>query len=161
MKKVKSFRIDEKLEEEILLYAKQMGVTFSQFVEYSLYQFFGKKPTEKYKVSDELSDTMLNVRVGKNLYRDLSEIVEDKNTTFSQEIRYRLLATLNNPSYDVIELKALFSLKADLNRLGNLLKLAINESAVDADLIKSLEFSIKNIEQEIANIGIEARKREL
>lgn len=132
MKKVKTFRINEDIEKIIQSLAEEQGITFSQFVELACYSMIDKKPnieqlTRKKKKYDDKKDESLEVRftVDSNSFLKLTKIVQDKNTTFSQEIRFRLSATLNKDIFSEQEFSKLWQVRNDLNSLGNLFRLAI------------------------------------
>ena len=111
MKKVKTFRINEDIEKIIQSLAEEQGITFSQFVELACYS----------------KDESLEVRftVDSDSFLKLTKIVQEKNTTFSQEIRFRLSATLNKDIFSEQEFSKLWQVRNDLNSLGNLFRLAI------------------------------------
>lgn len=132
MKKVKTFRINEDIEKIIQSLAEEQGITFSQFVELACYSMIDRKPnieqlTRKKKKYDDKKDESLEVRftVDSDSFFKLTKIVQDKNTTFSQEIRFRLSATLNKDIFSEQEFSKLWQVRNDLNSLGNLFRLAI------------------------------------
>lgn len=132
MKKVKTFRINEDIEKIIQSLAEEQGITFSQFVELACYSMIDRKPnieqlTRKKKKYDDKKDESLEVRftVDSDSFLKLTKIVQDKNTTFSQEIRFRLSATLNKDIFSEQEFSKLWQVRNDLNSLGNLFRLAI------------------------------------
>lgn len=132
MKKVKTFRINEDIEKIIQSLAEEQGITFSQFVELACYSMIDKKPnieqlTRKKKKYDDKKDESLEVRftVDSDSFLKLTKIVQEKNTTFSQEIRFRLSATLNKDIFSEQEFSKLWQVRNDLNSLGNLFRLAI------------------------------------
>ena len=132
MKKVKTFRINEDIEKIIQSLAEEQGITFSQFVELACYSMTDRKPnieqlTRKKKKYDDKKDESLEVRftVDSDSFLKLTKIVQDKNTTFSQEIRFRLSATLNKDIFSEQEFSKLWQVRNDLNSLGNLFRLAI------------------------------------
>lgn len=132
MKKVKTFRINEDIERIIQSLAEEQGITFSQFVELACYSMIDKKPnieqlTRKKKKYDDKKDESLEVRftVDSDSFLKLTKIVQEKNTTFSQEIRFRLSATLNKDIFSEQEFSKLWQVRNDLNSLGNLFRLAI------------------------------------
>lgn len=132
MKKVKTFRINEDIEKIIQSLAEEQGITFSQFVELACYSMIDRKPnieqlTRKKKKYDDKKDESLEVRftVDSDSFLKLTKIVQEKNTTFSQEIRFRLSATLNKDIFSEQEFSKLWQVRNDLNSLGNLFRLAI------------------------------------
>lgn len=132
MKKVKTFRINEDIEKIIQSLAEEQGITFSQFIELACYSMIDRKPnieqlTRKKKKYDDKKDESLEVRftVDSDSFLKLTKIVQDKNTTFSQEIRFRLSATLNKDIFSEQEFSKLWQVRNDLNSLGNLFRLAI------------------------------------
>lgn len=132
MKKVKTFRINEDIEKIIQSLAEEQGITFSQFVELACYSMIDRKPnieqlTRKKKKYDNKKDESLEVRftVDSDSFLKLTKIVQEKNTTFSQEIRFRLSATLKKDIFSEQEFSKLWQVRNDLNSLGNLFRLAI------------------------------------
>lgn len=135
MKIKKSFRINEDVDNIIKNLAEENGITFSQFVELACYSMIDKEPnienlTRKSKKQDGKKNEHLEVRlsVDSDSFLKLAKIVKSKNTTFSQEIRFRLSATLEKDIFSEQEFSKLWQVRNDLNSLGNLFRLAIKSN---------------------------------
>ena len=139
MKKVRTFRINEDVEKLILVIAEEQGITFSQFVELACYSLLDEKKLPNKiieKAKEKNSEKILvDFKVNHNTFKKLAEIVQEKNTTFSQEIRFRLSATLEKSIFSEQEFSKLWQVRNDLNSLGNLFRLAI-KSNVPMDEVK-------------------------
>jgi hypothetical protein len=135
MKKVKTFRMNDDIEKIIQSLAEEQGVTFSQFVELACYSMIDKRPNienliRKKKKYNNKKDEYLEVRfaLDSDSFSKLTKVVQKKNTTFSQEIRFRLSATLSKDIFSEQEFSKLWQVRNDLNSLGNLFRLAIKSN---------------------------------
>lgn len=164
MKIVRTFRIDENFFERIKELAKSQGITFSQFVELACYAMVEENPVptkqiEKHKKREVID---LQFRIDQPTYKELVKVIQSKNSTLSQEVYYRVSASLTNPIFDTMEFKQLSHLHFDLNRLGNLLKLAINNKMpVDLAVLESIRKDIQAVSDEIDKALTHTRKRTL
>lgn len=146
MKTKFSLRINENLLEEMREFAQSEGLSTGQLIELACYKLMDQKPTlNKFSGKDKLTNAIqIKTKLNNSTFKKLKKICEEKNITLSQEIRHRLSMTMDNEIFHEQEFVQLAQLRADLNRYGNLLKLAINQNAkIDSDL---LEKSIKAIE---------------
>lgn len=165
MKIVKTFRIDEAFSKKLISLAESQGITFSQFVELACYALADEtpKPTKLIKKSTKKVEVIdLQFTIDQPTYKKLAEITQIKNSTLSQEIYYRLSATLADPIFDTQEFNQLHALHFDLNRLGNLFKLAINNKMpVETSILEDIRKDIKSVSDELGNILSLSRKRKL
>ena len=77
-------------------------------------------------------------------------------------MNYRLSATLENNVFSDVELGKLWAVKVDIDRLGNLFKLAIDQKTpVNDELFKQLDDDIKDLRNEFNNILTTVNKRTL
>lgn len=164
MKQKASFRIDEPLHKKLKDFANNQGITTSQLIELACYHFMEEKPKptkqiERYKKLETMNITL---RLDQPTYKSLAKITQSKNSTLSQEISYRLSATLTDPIFDTQEFKNLYQLHFDLNRLGNLFKLAINNKiAIDMAMLNGMESNVNALRDELKEILDHTRKRKL
>ena len=156
MKKVKTFRINEDVDNIIQNLAENNAITISQFFELASYSMIDKEPiienlTRKSKKQDGKKNEHLEVRlsVDSDSFLKLAKIVKSKNTTFSQEIRFRLSATLEKDIFSEQEFSKLWQVRNDLNSLGNLFRLAI-KSNIPMDEKKLNEMQKLVIETKLA-----------
>ncbi|KOE62560.1 hypothetical protein [Aggregatibacter actinomycetemcomitans] len=155
MKIVKTFRIDKEFSQKVTALAESQGITFSQFVELACYALADEQPklTKKIEKSKKLEVIDLQMYVDQSAYRKLIKIIQAKNSTLSQELNYRLSATLENPVFNDVELGKLWAVKVDIDRLGNLFKLAIDQKTpVNDELFKQLNNNVTELRNEFNNI---------
>ena len=102
MKKKASFRIDEQLHEKLKEFANSEGITTSQLIELACYHFMEEKPkpTKQIERHKKLETINVTLRVDQPTYRKLANIIQAKNSTLSQELNYRLSATLEEPVFE-------------------------------------------------------------
>lgn len=163
---IKSFRINEDFSNEVKAIADEHNVTYSQLVELSLYSFLEKKspPSKRLLLAKEHETKQVHftLELDSNHFKRLSEVTNKKNSTLSQEIRYRLSATLDNPVFSDNEFSSLMKARGDLNRVGNLLKLAIaKEKVIDNELLNNIDKQIKELKKEWYDTLVKMRKRQL
>jgi hypothetical protein len=92
----------------------------------------------------------------------LANIIQAKNSTLSQELNYRLSATLEEPVFDIVELNELWAVKCDVDRLGNLLRWALKEKReIDENLLIELDEKVTALRDEFREILTQAHKRRL
>lgn len=167
MKIKKAFRINEELSNEVKAMADINNISYSQFIELSLYYFLeNNPPNNKYLLSKENERKFIHftLEVNANHLNKLKKIASKKNSTLSQEIRYRLSATLDSPVFSDNEFSTLMKTRADLNRLGNLLKLAINndnDKVIDNELLVNIGDEISNLKSEWYDVLVKAKLRQL
>ncbi|MDG6896477.1 hypothetical protein A6A19_00255 [Actinobacillus delphinicola] len=163
MKKVKTFRIDENLEREIVKISKQFGITTSQFIELSLYHFLEEKPEyatakriENRRIQEGKNFTTIQISTDNATYKKLIEEVKRNNVTLSQEIRYRLSASLwDEKIIHYKDIDSLINFRNDLNRLGRLFKLALASGklfATDKEIM-DIRLKIMDCEKEIIKLA--------
>ncbi|MDH2998045.1 hypothetical protein A1D22_09160 [Pasteurellaceae bacterium LFhippo2] len=164
MKIVKTFRMEKEFSDKLNLLAKSQGITFSQLIELACFLYVGKKalPTKVVEKHKKLETIDLKFCVDHPTYKKLINAIQAKNSTLSQEINYRLSASLDNPVFDPQEYRKLSSLHFDLNRLGNLFKLAINnQMPIDIAVLNEIESKIKAVSDELKQALSHSRKRTL
>lgn len=126
--------------------------------------FYGKKPkpTKQIERHKKLETINITLRVNQPTYRKLANIIQAKNSTLSQELNYRLSATLEEPVFDIVELNELWAVKCDVDRLGNLLRWALKEKReIDENLLIELDEKVTALRDEFREILTQAHKRRL
>ena len=155
MKIVKTFRIDKEFSQKVTALAESQGITFSQFVELACYALADEqpKPPKSIDKSKKLESIDLKFCLDQPTYKKLAKIIQAKNSTLSQELNYRLSATLENHVFNDVELGKLLAVKVDIDRLGNLFKLAIDQKTpVNDELFKQLNNNVTELRNEFNNI---------
>lgn len=164
MKIVKTFRIDKAFSEKVTALAESQGITFSQFVELACYAMADEqpKPTKQVEKHKKLEEINLKFYIDQPTYKDLVKIIRAKNSTLSQEIYYRLSATLTAPIFDTQEFQKLEHLHFDLNRLGNLFKLAVDQKTpINDTLLLDIQKHIQALSDEVDKALTHSYKRKL
>lgn len=164
MKQKASFRINEQLHDKLKAFANSQGITTSQLIELACYHFMEEKPkpTKQIERSKKLEVIDLQFRIDQPTYKDLVKIIRAKNSTLSQEIYYRLSATLTAPIFDTQEFQKLEHLHFDLNRLGNLFKLAIDQKTpINDTLLLDIQKHIQALSDEVDKALTHSYKRKL
>lgn len=164
MKQKASFRINEQLHDKLKAFANSQGITTSQLIELACYHFMEEKPkpTKQIERSKKLEVIDLQFRIDQPTYKDLVKIIRAKNSTLSQEIYYRLSATLTAPIFDTQEFKKLEHLHFDLNRLGNLFKLAVDQKTpINDTLLLDIQKHIQALSDEVDKALTHSYKRKL
>lgn len=164
MKQKASFRIDEQLHNRLKVFANSQGITTSQLIELACYSFMDKKPkpTKQIEKLKRLEIIDISFMVDQPLFKKLVQIVQSKNSTFSQEIRYRLSASLESPIFSDTELGKMWAIKCDIDRLGNLFKLAIDQKvSVNDELFNQVQNNVEQLRTEFNNILLTANARTL
>lgn len=144
----RNFRINPDLDLRLKEIAKAEGITVSQLVELACYSIADeKKSIEKTDPKRSKRNKRISVymRTESNTYKKLKAISVEKNTTLSQEINFRLRASLTNSKFDLIEMKPLGKAVMDLNRLGGLFKLSLNNGLNNPELLDDLNKKIIEI----------------
>ena len=164
MKQKASFRINEQLHDKLKAFANSQGITTSQLIELACYHFMEEKPkpTKQIERSKKLEVIDLQFRIDQPTYKDLVKIIRAKNSTLSQQIYYRLSATLTAPIFDTQEFQKLEHLHFDLNRLGNLFKLAVDQKTpINDTLLLDIQKHIQALSDEVDKALIHSYKRKL
>lgn len=156
----RNFRIDQNLDLLLKDIANDQAISVSQLIELACYSFADKKNevTQKNK-TEEKKDKKLTVciRTDSQTYQNLKKIVEEKNSSFSQEINFRLRASLTNDKFDLIEMNQLLKMVIDLNRLGNLLKMRTGQN--QNVLIDEIHKLILEIRKEFSDVIMKSKDR--
>ncbi|MGX2968512.1 hypothetical protein ACWIW6_10790 [Ursidibacter sp. B-7004-1] len=164
MKKKASFRIDGNLHDEMKTFADSQGITTSQLIELACYSFMDKKPkpTKQIEKLKKLEIIDISFMVEQPIFKKLAQIVQSKNSTFSQEIRYRLSASIESPIFNDLEFGKLWAIKCDIDRLGNLFKLAIDQKiSVNDELFNQVQNNIEDLRKEFKKVLLTANERKL
>nr|WP_176452528.1 hypothetical protein [Mannheimia varigena] len=163
MKQKASFRINEQLHDKLKAFANSQGITTSQLIELACYHFMDEKPmpTKQIERFKKLEVIDLQFRIDQPTYKDLVKIIR-ANSTLSQEIYYRLSATLTAPIFDTQEFQKLEHLHFDLNRLGNLFKLAVDQKTpINDTLLLDIQKHIQALSDEVDKALTHSYKRKL
>lgn len=162
---VRSFRIDETLYEELKKGATNQNITISQLIELACYSFLGSKNNEKTNLKKDKAnrDNKLAIysRADDVVYKELKKIAESKNSTISREIYFRLKATIFNPVFSDFEMDQLGLMMINLNRLGNLLKMSLNNNLNDPGLLVEIRKQIFDIRSEFSNVILKSGSRKI
>lgn len=164
MKQKASFRINEQLHDKLKAFANSQGITTSQLIELACYHFMDEKPMpiRQEKKGKKIERILLDLQVDKHTYKELVKISQAKNSTLSQEIYYRLSATLTAPIFDTQEFQKLEHLHFDLNRLGNLFKLAVDQKTpINDTLLLDIQKHIQALSDEVDKALTHSYKRKL
>ncbi|MDM1546221.1 hypothetical protein HX037_10120 [Ignatzschineria indica] len=163
MRKIqRNFRIDQNLDLRLKDIANEQGLSVSQLIELACYSFADKtKSLKKNSDAEAKKDKQLTVymRTDSQTYRNLKKIIEEKNNSFSQEINFRLRASLTNDKFDMIEFNHLGRMMIDINRLGNLLKMRMNQNHNEQELLEEIRKSILDLRQEFQDVILKSRDR--
>ena len=163
MRKIqRNFRIDQNLDLRLKDIANEQGLSVSQLIELACYSFADKtKSLKKNSDVEAKKDKQLTVymRTDSQTYRNLKKIIEEKNNSFSQEINFRLRASLTNDKFDMIEFNHLGRMMIDINRLGNLLKMRMNQNHNEQELLEEIRKSILDLRQEFQDVILKSRDR--
>jgi len=157
MRVARSVRLNKLLDEKLEDKAKELNITRSQIIELACSEFIkeNKLINNTDKIINRAKEKNFN-HIKVNLYLDnnsfgkLINIINTKNSTLSQEILYRLSASLNNPVFEQFEFEELFKTRTNLNQIGNLIKLSLdNKLPYDNDLMINAEKSVFKLRDEI------------
>lgn len=164
-KKQRNFRISSDLDSLLKTVAEKEGLTVSQLIELACYHLLDFKNIENNQSLEDKSDRnkrlSVYLRTDNKTYEELTRIVKEKNTTYSQEINYRLKATIFDNSFSKIEMKGLFQAMYDLNRLGNLLKLSLNNELNTPELLNEIALKIEPLWDHLKDITTDVSKRKI
>ena len=164
MKEKASFRINSQLHADLKAFANSQGITTSQLIELACYHFMDRKPmpTKQVERHKKLESIDLKFCLDQPTYKKLAKIVQAKNSTLSQELNYRLSASLENAVFNDVELGRMWEIKVNVDRLGNLLKLAIDQKTpVNDELFKQLDNNITELRNEFNRILATVNQRTL
>lgn len=103
----------------------------------------------------------VSLNTDEKTYHELIKKVKDKNSTMSQEINFILRASLTNNSFSKVETKELNQSMNDLNKLGNLLKLSLNNKLNTPELLRDISLKIDTIDDKFNAIIITSNKRRI
>ena len=161
--KIRSFRLSEDLDKQIVSVAEKFNITSNQLIELAIFRLLNlevdntKEIVQKAKKVNQLR---INLNMDNPTFKKLVDEVNKKNSTFSQEVLYRLSASLDNPVFEQQEYNELRHLWSDLTRLGNLIKMAINqEIPFDNDLLNEVNENVKLLKDEVRGILLDSSKR--
>lgn len=161
----KSFRIDKDLYQKLEFMAERQNLTPSAFVELACYAFLGEKHSENFEKKKEkkLRSNRLALYTSADdlVYKELKKIAESKNSTISREIYFRLKATLFNPVFSDIEMDQISLMMINLNRLGNLFKMSLNNNLNSPELLVEIRKQIFEIRSEFSNTILKAQSRKI
>lgn len=148
-KVTRNFRIDSELLKAMEDLPKD-GITTSQLIELACYNLMQSKKSDFHKDELETNEKRKNkifasINASDGVYTELMKIVESKNSTISQEINFILKASLTNESFSNIELSELSKAMIDLNKLGNLLKLSLNNNLNTPELLMDIGLKINDV----------------
>ena len=158
----RNFRINPDLDLRLKEIAKSEGITVSQLVELACYSLVDKKKDlEKADPNKSKRDERITVylRTESKTYKKLKAVTADKNTSLSQEINFRLRASLTNEKFDPIEMRPLQKAMFDLNRLGGLLKLSLNNGLNTPELLEDINKNINGIWDYLYEIVFKSKAR--
>lgn len=144
----RNFRINPDLDSRLKEIAKAEGITVSQLVELACFAIADEKksiPKPDPKRSNRDKRISVYMRTESKTYKKLQAVSAEKNTTLSQEINYRLRASLTNSKFDLIEMRSLSKAMIDLNRLGGLFKLSLNNGLNNPELLEDLNKKVMEI----------------
>lgn len=166
MRKITSFRIDDELHQKLKTFADSQGITTSQLIELACYHFMEEQPKEVRQSvrakEKKIEKILLDVQFDQPAYKQLAEIARAKNSTLSQEVYYRVSASLNAPVFDTAELIELEKLHFDLNRLGNLFKMAINNKMpVELSVLDDIKNNLDGLAEAVYSVMDHSYKRML
>lgn len=147
----KSFRIENDLNFLIKSKAEEEGITASQLIELACYKYLSNSINKPKKIIriDTVKKTKkipVTLYTSDNTYYELMKRVAEKNSTVSQELDYILRASLTNSAFNSIEFRELYAAKKDINKLGNLLKLSLNNNLNTPELLNKISEDILKIQ---------------
>lgn len=164
--KTKCTRIDLETSDYLDEISKETGRSVSEIIKYAIYDFIEKDIDIK-KNTDVLTGTensiQLRFNVSKNRdgYKKIVESAKINKRTVAQEIRERLSITLKTNPFKEVDLKQLNKHMADLNRLGNMLKLSLDLELNDKETLEKIRKEIKEISSEIRKEIVNSKRKEL
>lgn len=161
MKKLKSVRIDEDLLNGLNAYLIDNELSFSAFIEKAILNNKEININTDYNYNKKGNNSLVkSIRFSKETSEKLNKIVKKKGNTVSEEIRYRVNASLEMPCFDTIELKEIDALRISINQIGNLINSSIrNNLIIDNNNIDELKELLKDLRSGIKNILLDSSKR--
>jgi len=158
----RNFRIDKELDSLLKNVANEKGITVSQLIELSCSSLINFKAKNNNLCSEPRKNKItVLINTTDKTYQELVKRVEQKNSTLSQEINFILRASLTNNSFSKIEFSKLNLAITDLNRLGNLFKLSLNNRVNSPDLLAELGNKIDEINRTINDIILDSSQRRI
>lgn len=158
----RNFRINKDLDLRLKEVADAQGISISQLIELACYSLVdGERELENKEENRSKRDKRMTVylRTESETFKKLSEIVAEKNTSISQEINFRLRASLTDGKFDKIEMRTLLKAMFDLNRLGGLLKLSLNNGLNTPELLEDINKNINQIWDYLEDIILKSKER--
>jgi len=167
MRVMRSLRIKKELDEKLKIEAEEMNITVSQLIELACADYVKKnvilnntKSIIKHAKQKKKNQLTINLNIDNPTFKKLVDEVNKKNTTFTQEVLYRLSATLNNPIFEQNEYYELFRTRTNLNQIGNLIKLSLeNKLPYDNDLMINAEKEVFKLRNQITRLLRYSRKK--
>jgi len=145
----RNFRIEKDLDTVLKNTADAQGITVSQLIELACYSLvkIDKKSVSNCTIQKERKQRKMTISVNTddNTYRELVKSATVKNTSLSQEVNFILRASLTNNSFSQLELTALYSAMIDMNKLGNLFKLSLNNNLNTPELLEDIGQKIDEV----------------
>lgn len=165
----RNFRIDKELDLKLKSISEDKRITISQFIELACYSFLGEnynkvdtsKPDTKRDKKNRTNRIAVYISASDVVYKELKKIAESKNSTISREVYFRLKATMFNPVFSDIEMDQLGLMMINLNRLGNLLKMSLNNNLNDPGLLVEIRKQIFDIRSEFSNVILKSGSRKI
>lgn len=150
-------------------YAKKNGCTVSQVIKLSVLEFlkrkrkYIRKEKDYFKSSEKGNSIQLRFSVNKKSYgyKKLIEETEKNQKTLQQEIRHRLSYTLQKNDLEKLEKAKIRESLTEISRLGNLLKLAINQQSADEKLLREINKNVSDLKSNLRSVFVEVLKKRL
>lgn len=167
MRVARSVRLNKALDELLTLEAENLNITRSQLIELACADYVKKrvilnntKSLIKHAKQKKKNQLTINLNIDNPTFKKLVDEVNRKNTTFTQEVLYRLSATLNNPVFEQSEYYELFRTRTNLNQIGNLIKLSLeNKLPYDNHLMINAEKEVFKLRDQITRLLRYSRKK--
>lgn len=164
---MRGVRLNKALDELLTLEAENLNITRSQLIELACADYVKKrvilnntKSLIKHAKEKKKNQLTINLNIDNPTFKKLVDEVNRKNTTFTQEVLYRLSATLNNPVFEQSEYYELFRTRTNLNQIGNLIKLSLeNKLPYDNDLMINAEKEVFKLRDQITRLLKNSRKK--
>lgn len=157
MRVARSVRLNKLLDEKLDDKAKELNITRSQIIELACSEFIKENKlinnTEKIvnrTKEKKYNQVIIKLSFDNKSFGKLINIINKKNSTLTQEILYRVSASLDNPVFEQFEFEELFKTRTNLNQIGNLIKLSLdNKLPYDNDLMINAEKAVFKLRDEI------------
>jgi len=161
----RNFRIEKELDIALKNIAEEQGMTVSQLIElacYSIMKIDKKALMNRHSRAENKSKKMnISINTEEQTYRKLVKSAAAKNTSLSQEVNFILKASLTNQSFSNVELSELSKAMIDLNKLGNLLKLSLNNHLNTPELLEDIGNKIDNVKDLFKQTIQDAKPRKI